>query len=255
MILSVDVGNSHAKFALVDEHHVDVLLCTPTAPMLSSTIHVTRVVGRLRKRMPTVEAAVFSSVVPGLDRGLKRALGKLVGLDVIQIDHTSRLPFRLDVRHPEKLGGDRICAAAGTVGRSVADAIVIDIGSAVTVDFLHRGAFKGGVILAGPALGLAALAGYAKRLPNIPYRSIERYFPTRFNDTEPSMILGAHLGTVGAVKEAVRQFQRIAGRRVRVFATGGGAASLSPRTPRMWRLDPYLVLKGIHRVWVHGRNG
>ncbi|UCG50896.1 MAG: type III pantothenate kinase [Candidatus Latescibacterota bacterium] len=248
-VLCVDIGNTSSKLALVGPDRI-----VPVGAVSSDDLRKDpAVAGRLltsEKSSPKgVVGVALSSVVPPLDEPLSTVLRDAMGVEVCRIDHTSRLPFRLRVDNPASLGGDRICAVAGAMGKRGGGAIVVDIGSAVTVDLLDRGAFWGGLILVGPLLGLRALGEYASRLPVIDEMSTKDAFPTRFSDTVPSMILGANLGTVGAIKEAVRLLQDKGSGRLRVFVTGGLAKGFVKRLPRSWVLDPNLVFKGMYRIW------
>jgi type III pantothenate kinase len=128
-------------------------------------------------------------------------------------------------------------------------AIVVDVGSAVTVDLVAGRVFRGGLIMPGAGLGLWALGRYARRLPKIDAQRLSVHFPKRFDDTEPSMILGVNLGMVGAIREAVRELHRASGGSPTVFVTGGGARPLLRRLPGTWKWDPHLVSKGLYHVW------
>jgi len=61
---------------------------------------------------------------------------------------------------PEQFGADRYCALLAVQARGGGPAVVVDAGTAVTVDFLAAGGrHLGGYILPGFRLGLAAVAG------------------------------------------------------------------------------------------------
>jgi type III pantothenate kinase len=75
---------------------------------------------------------------------------------------------------PERVGRDRLFAARGALEIVRASAIVVDAGTALTVDALRvsadgasglRGRFEGGAIAPGPRLLADALARHAARLP------------------------------------------------------------------------------------------
>jgi type III pantothenate kinase len=156
------------------------------------------------------------------------------------------------VDEPAKVGPDRLCAAAGAFagpgGKRSKHAIIVDIGSAVTVDLVHDRTFRGGLIFAGPVLGLRALGEYARRLPKIDPLMMVDASPRKLSDTEPSMALGARVGTVGAIREAVGLLRRRAGTRPVVTVTGGWAPVMVPHLPSSWRYDAHLVTKGMKAI-------
>ncbi|MFH1754529.1 MAG: type III pantothenate kinase, partial [Candidatus Latescibacterota bacterium] len=129
------------------------------------------------------------------------------------------------------------------------DAIVIDVGSAVTVDLVKNRSFKGGVILAGPALSLLALAQNTEKLPLLEYRLPTVGLIGRFDSTEHSMRMGAWLGTLGGIRAAVTLFEKSAGRSITKIITGGGADTVAASLPKGWRREPHLVMKGLYRIW------
>jgi type III pantothenate kinase len=154
----------------------------------------------------------------------------------------------LQVSRPRDLGIDRVCAAAGAAGHGAASVIVVDVGSAITVDLVTRGAYRGGLIIVGPGLALQALSSRTAKLPALHWRHLERR-PDRFDGTANAMLAGAALGSAGAVLEGVRYLDRLLDRPARKYVTGGGASVILDRLPGSWRFDPDLVLKGLRHLW------
>ena len=113
------------------------------------------------------------SVHPGNLEGLTRWLqgrGDTLGL----LARHDRLPLAVRVDSPERVGVDRLLNAVaassrlrrGAMGRRPRAAVVIDAGTAVTVDLLGPdGAFEGGAIFPGRRLMAAALHDYTALLP------------------------------------------------------------------------------------------
>jgi pantothenate kinase type III len=62
------------------------------------------------------------------------------------------------------------------------------------------------------------------------------------------MTLGAGVGAVGAIREAVRYLEAAVGASSSKFITGGAAPALLARLPRSWHHDPDLTLKGLHTI-------
>ena len=249
MILAVDAGNTRVKGAFVGPGGAVPLFAFSTASMIDEPRAFSAALEAWSKRLRSVEGVVVCTVVPELGRQLGSTLRRATGQPVWFVEHTWRFPFRIGVARPSGLGTDRLCAAAGAVGSRREHAIVVDVGSAVTVDLVCGRTFRGGMIMPGAGLGLWALGKYARRLPKIAPPPPGSCFPTRFDDTGPSMILGVHVGVVGAVTLAVRELRAASGRSPSVFVTGGGARALARRLPGGWIHDPHLVSKGLYSVW------
>jgi type III pantothenate kinase len=251
MILCADAGNSYLKLALVDSRSVRRVMNIEVDRILRSPNVIRRRLHASQAMLTGATGAIFCSVVPAINRGLAGQLREVTGHRPLVVDHSLRLPFELRVKRPHAVGPDRICAAVGAVGsRRRARVIVVDIGSAITVDLVIDGGFRGGVIMAGPGLVLKAMGEYASRLPRIDLSVTGPSIETRYDDTRSSMLLGAHLSAAGGIREAVRVLEvAVAPKRPRKVLTGGGAGRLHPRLPRSWTLDGDLVLKGLYRIW------
>src|SRR5688572_3917099 len=110
--------------------------------------------------------ALSSVAAPALEDACASALGDALGTAVAR-DLDAGL--ELAVREPGRLGRDRAFAARGALELVRGSAIVLDAGTALTVDALEvragRARFLGGAIAPGPRLLADALARHAARLP------------------------------------------------------------------------------------------
>jgi type III pantothenate kinase len=201
---------------------------------------------RVSSAVLALDGVVFSSVVPEAAPGVAESITIATGVRPAAVTHRSVFPFELAVSEPERVGIDRLCSAAGALPGKRRNAIVVDAGTAVTVDMVRDGRFLGGLILPGPAIALAALSA-ASQLPLITDRLIDSA-PTRFDMTEPSMILGALASVTGGVREAVRHLESQVGTVSRRVITGGLAGRLLPQLSGTWHHDPDLTLVGLDRI-------
>jgi len=140
------------------------------------------------------------------------------------------LPLEIEVDAPERVGIDRLVAAvaANQLRPAGMHAIVIDAGTAITVDRLSRdGCFQGGAILPGLQTVAHALAARTDLLPEIDANFIGEP-PVLGRSTESAMRSGIFWGSLGAVRELVERMRPPAGQPVQVFMTGGDAERLFP---------------------------
>jgi type III pantothenate kinase len=149
------------------------------------------------------------------------------------------------VDQPAAVGHDRLvnAFAAGLLyGRP---AIVIDLGTATTLDVVAPdGTFLGGAIAPGLGLGLDALADRTAQLPRVALELPERAIGT---DTVSAMLSGAVLGYFGLVKELVRRISaELGGAKPKVVLTGGlSALPWAESIPTVDFIDPLLTLRGL----------
>jgi type III pantothenate kinase len=151
------------------------------------------------------------------------------------------------VPQPERIGADRLCAAAGVVDAATPNAVVVDIGTAITVDRVRDLEFVGGAILPGPGTMLRAMGTFARQLPKVDLDDVETLFPTAGAPTEKAMALGAGVATLGGIKEAVSRLS-VDDRGVAVWVTGGASERYRGHLPDPWNLDVDLAARGLARI-------
>lgn len=158
-------------------------------------------------------------------------------------------PIANRVDYPERVGVDRL-AAATAAGRLVSPgeaALVVDAGSAITVDVVdEQGAFRGGAILPGRRLMAVALSNGTDQLPNLSaFRSTAEPAVVG-TSTEKAIRSGIDWGAVGAVRELLTRMAARFSHTPRLFLTGGDAEWLERQLGLPAVHDPYLVLRGVH---------
>lgn len=160
------------------------------------------------------------------------------------------LPLRTAVDHPEKTGIDRLLAGwtawSHEARRGPADVIVIDAGTAVTVDWVSRdGVFQGGNILPGAQAGLDWLAMNTDQLPKIDSAGFpELPFGRNTVDAMLSGVFRAQAGGLLMLVDGLREMLNQPA--VPVWMTGGGIAALRSLLPGDWFHEPELLLRGMH---------
>jgi type III pantothenate kinase len=136
--------------------------------------------------------------------------------------------------------------AANAIREPGRPAIVIDAGSAVTVDLVTAaGAFAGGVILPGFRMSAEALFGGADLLP-LAMLAPEAEVPAVVGkNTEAAIRSGLFWGAVGAVREIVTRMSAELASPPHVFVTGGDLRQLAEQLGNGATFVPNLVLCGI----------
>jgi type III pantothenate kinase len=190
-----------------------------------------------------VGGIAVSSVVGAWTRRCRDILDGSGIEKVLLAGHASDLPFDLEVENPEKVGADRLCVATAVVGDGADDAVIVDAGTAVTVDILSGGSFIGGSIFPGLSMILRAMHEYTSELPLVlPQYAIG---PPPGRNTVEAMKRGSNYGLVGAVEKLIHLSMEKIGGESPVYLTGGGAELLreSIVLPMIYRPD--LVLEGL----------
>jgi type III pantothenate kinase len=166
------------------------------------------------------------------------------GQHVHLLDDPGQLPLRVKLDRPDHVGVDRLLNAVAANSRRPegTPAVLIDAGSAVTVDWLdEEGAFCGGAIFPGLRLMTMALHSYTALLPLITINNSSPALPAR--STPEAVEAGVFWTVVGGINAIVGH---LAGKgQPMVFLAGGDAGLLAPRMERPALVWPEMTLEGI----------
>ena len=167
----------------------------------------------------------------------------------------SDLPITNLTHQPEHIGIDRlaVAVAAHAIQLPGTSAMVVDFGTAITVDLINsEGAFEGGAILPGIGLAAASLAQGTDALPALSDRITKLLFgkspPSVGKSTEGAIEAGLYWGTLGALRELIARHADSLTSAPQVLVTG----STSPEIARLLnsphytvRYIPHMVLAGL----------
>jgi type III pantothenate kinase len=157
------------------------------------------------------------------------------------------LPLAVEVDEPARVGIDRLAAAAAAAAAKdpARPAVVIDCGTATTVDIVSRdGAFLGGAILPGPELLSRALAEGTSRLPAVAELDGGAVPIMPGRSTQAAIAAGIGFGMRGAVARLVAEATSTLGGSPELFLTGGSRGIVRDAVPNAVEI-PDLVLHGI----------
>lgn len=160
--LTIDSGNTALKATL---YHGRVALWEHSSSSVKELIvPLQKALEDLDIPKESVRSMVISTSVPC--SVLVAELNE-IGLKTIPFDlSTLRLPFKIAYDSPEQLGQDRVAACVGAyLFAEGKDFLVIDCGTAITIDLVRNGVYEGGVIAPGLDMRLKALHDYTHRLP------------------------------------------------------------------------------------------
>ena len=192
---------------------------------------------------------IIASVVPQVMYTLTAAMVKYLGLKpiVADVDVDSGLRYGPMVTD-ERLGPDRSVACVAAMEKYGRPVIVLDFGTATTVDAVGEdGVYQGGCISAGLRVTMDALTANAAMLPNVELNKPEK----TLNFTAVGHIqAGVVGGYVGAMEYLIRQAKAEMGREdARVVATGGLARFIAGHTPLIDVVDGELILDGLRMIY------
>ncbi len=168
--------------------------------------------------------------------------------DRIVLLTASDLPLEVGLPRPDTVGVDRLldAVAANRLRSPQRPAVVVDVGSAITVDLVSaQGVFLGGAIMPGIAMAARALHEFTDLLPLLEMSHLGQPPAAVGTATEPAMRAGLFWGAVGGVRQLVAQMAKHVGEDPEVFLTGGASSAVASLLGSRARQIAHLTLAGI----------
>ena len=196
----------------------------------------------------TVDGAVIGSVVPEANFNLITLCRKYCRSEPVVVGEKGvKLGTKALVDRPEEVGADRLVNTVAAHDRYKGPLIVVDFGTATTLDVVDRdGNYCGGAIAPGINLSLAAVHMAAAKLPSVRISRTERVIG---KDTVSCMQSGIYWGYIGLVEGLVARIRHEFGAAMRTVATGGLAPLFAGATEAIEQVDPDLTLWGLRLIY------
>jgi type III pantothenate kinase len=191
-----------------------------------------------------IERGIFSDT-----RGIETDfLSKLLPdhFELMELSYKTPLPIELNYETPETLGKDRIAGAVGGfVQFPQTPLLIVDIGTAITIDFISAdGVFQGGIISPGPATRYKALHQFTGKLPLL--EPINEP-PLIGKSTTGSIQAGVQQGILHEINGYINQYQKIHPS-IKVVLTGGYAYLFDKKINFPVYSDAFLIPKGLNHI-------
>ncbi len=248
MILCLDAGNSHIFGGVFEGDELKLTFRKTSKQGASSDEYGLFFRSILRENgfdPEQVSHIALCSVVPEVVYSISNGCQKYLARAPFVLKAGTRTGLKIRYRNPLEVGADRIAnAIAGTQMYPAEDLLILDLGTATTVDVISAGRdYLGGVIIPGLRMSMQALDQGTARLSSV---EIQRVESTLGRSTADSIQSGLYHGHLGALKEIMSGLCQDAfdGQRPRVLATGGFSGLFSG-TGLYDEVIPDLVLRGL----------
>ena len=249
MLLAADVGNTNVVFALFEGREIKARWRIATDARRTGDEYAVWLLQLLEIEgysRGDINQIIIGSVVPRSIHNLSVLSRKYFEVEpIIAGAGDADWGIAVDVDEPRSLGADRALNAIAAHAKYEGDLIVIDFGTATTIDAVDfNGAYKGGIIAPGINLSLDALVGNTAKLPRI---AIEKPSSKSVigRNTEDQMLIGVFWGYVALIEGLVARMKAEIGRPARVVATGGLALLFDEITDLFDEVDSDLTLDGL----------
>jgi type III pantothenate kinase len=254
MLLAIDAGNTNVVFALVDGGQIRARWRIATDPRRTADEYAVWLYQLLELEgyaKDAVDAVIIGTVVPRALHNLEVLAFKYFDADPLVAGRgNATWPIKLDVDEPENVGADRILNAMAAHSKYQGDLIVIDFGTATTLDHVDSsGAYAGGIIAPGINLSLDALVNAAAKLPRIAIEAPKDNLSVIGRTTQSQMLIGIYWGYVAMLEGLTERMKRDLGRPATVVATGGLASLFDKHTDLFNAIEPDLTIQGLSLLY------
>jgi len=247
-LIAIDIGNTNITLALFLEDKEQSIESIPG----DCKTKLDKCLKSFWQKIPVLEVSkekkrngviVVSSVKPDWTAGVKKIAKDSLGEKIRVIGKDIPLPTTSQVDEPDKVGTDRLISAAAAYAVVETAVVVIDFGTALTIDLVdENGIFQGGVICPGFDISAAALNANTAQLPKI--KVTKPNAPYGKNTTD-AINCGLYYSAIGTLHEIIRRYAEKLGQWPQTFITGQSAKIIKDDCVFIDSWVPNLVVKGI----------
>lgn len=241
MYVALAVGNTRSRVAVIKDQTAHDALSLDHADAAKAAAEVASMAEKAGTR-----DIVVSSVNRTVSAGLTRLLTDQHGLEVHSFGPDLAIPIVHALDDASTVGQDRLLCALGAYTKAKQACVIVDAGTAITVDFVDgEGVFQGGVIAPGLTMMLASLHEKTSALPAVTLAAPDPARGPFGKDTAHAMLLGARNAALGLVRHTIERFAEAYEAYPQIVATGGDAAMLFDGDDLVEHVVPDLQLLGI----------
>ncbi len=243
----VDVGNSTTAVGVVTDDRVAQRWRLSTIAERTADEYRLLFHGLLSSSDLPLEGAAISSVVPAATAAVQVAATDLVDGPVVVVGPGVRTGIAIHTDNPREVGADRVVNAVAAVARYGAPVVVVDFGTATTVDVVGAaGDYLGGMIAPGLEVSMDGLVGHTAAL-----RRVELVAPPQAigRNTVSAIQSGLLYGHAGMIDRAIEMISDEIDARPSVVATGGLAPVVAPLCRAEIIVDDSLTLEGLRIIY------
>ena len=250
MLLAIDIGNTHIVIGCIEN---DKIVCeariatdkTRTSDQYG--VEIKTMIEAFGCRIDDVEDCIISSVVPPVFNAVRSGVYKITERRPMVVGHGLKTGLDIRMDNPSQVGSDRIVIAVAALAKREPPLILIDMGTATTVEVIEpKNKYLGGVIMPGARVSLDALTNSTAQLPGI---NLDRPGRIIAKNTVDSMRSGIMYGTAAMLDGVIDRMEEELGHPSTIVATGGVAPYVIPLCKHKITLERDLLLRGLNVIY------
>ncbi|MGC8870013.1 MAG: type III pantothenate kinase [Brevinematia bacterium] len=248
-ILCIDIGNTNIVLGLTSEDKRDFyfkkfrMITNHNITADEVSLNIFNVLNFFKVSFSEVSKVIVSSVVPEVDVQFRNGIKKIIGLEpkFVNIDE---VPIEVIYENRKEIGSDRLVDAYASKVLYGDDCMIVDTGTATTIDIVIDGNYNGGVIMPGIQTSLYAIFQKASKIPKV---SLETPKKIIGRNTEECLRIGIIVGLAKGVEGIIKEMYKEVGKsNFKIIFTGGMSNKIFEFVDVDNKiLDKDLMLKGL----------
>jgi len=249
MLLAIDIGNTNIAFGVFDGETLRATWNVATDINKTADEYAVLLLNLLPREglaLSDIDHVSISCVVPPLLTIFEELSQRYFKISSLIVGPGVKTGVRICTDNPREVGADRVANAAAAHHLYGGPLIVIDFGTATTLDALSKeGDYLGGAIAPGIGIAAEALFERASKLPRVELIPPEHAIG---KNTVTTMQSGIIFGYVGLIEGLVTRIKQELGGEAYVVATGGLAEVIATETKVIDTVDMHLTLLGLRLI-------
>lgn len=250
MLLAIDIGNTNILIGGIKDDEIIFKARIATDRTRTSDqygVEIKNMIEALGAKISDISDCIISSVVPPVFNSVRTGVIKIIGKQPMVVGPGLKTGLNIHMDVPSQVGSDRIVIAVAALAEYQAPLILIDMGTATTIEVVEpENRYLGGVIFPGVKVSLDALTSRAAQLPGI---SLDQPKHVIGKNTVDCMRSGTMYGNAAMIDGLVDRIEEELGHRSTIIATGGLARFITPLCRRDIIVEKDLLLKGLNLLY------
>ena len=250
MLLAIDIGNTNLVIGCIQDDQILFQARIATDRTRTSDqygVEIKNMLEAFGVHREDISDCIISSVVPPVFNSVRSGVIKVIGRQPMVVGPGLKTGLNIQMDVPSQVGSDRIVIAVAALAEYKAPLILMDLGTATTVEVVEPdNLYMGGIIFPGVRLSLEALTSRAAQLPGI---SLDKPKKVIGKNTVDCMRSGMMYGTAAMLDGVIERIEEELGHSATLIATGGLAQFITPLCRRAIILEKDLLLKGLNIIY------
>lgn len=250
MLLAIDIGNTNLVIGCIQDDKILFKARITTDRTRTSDqygVEIKNMIEAFGVKVSDISDCIISSVVPPVFNSVRTGVIKVIGKQPMVVGPGLKTGLNIHMDVPSQVGSDRIVIAVAALAEYRAPLILMDMGTATTIEVVEpENHYMGGIIFPGVKLSLDALTSRAAQLPGI---SLDKPKQVIGKNTIDCMRSGMLYGTAAMIDGLIDRMEEELGHPSTLIATGGMAQFVTPLCKHSIILEKDLLLKGLNIIY------